>query len=111
MAFLEGKWRCNTGLASAADNQPVVVEFSFDKNGRGTGTILEKHSGNRYNASVKANYKSGVLRVYTSDFTSKTTREGYNRSTIECKDQGGQAICSGKNGKTSWEGATFVRIK
>lgn len=111
MAFLEGKWRCNTGLVRMHDGQPVVVEFQFDKNGRGTANVLEKHSGIRYDASARANYKGGVLRLYTSDYTSKKTKSVYVHSSIECRDEGGQAICSGQNGKTSWKGATFVRIK
>ena len=110
MSFLEGYWRCNTGLVRTSDNQPVVMEFRFDRNGRGTATIRERE-GYRYDASARATYKKGVLRINTSDFRSKDKRAGYNRNYMECSDQGGQAICNGRNGGITWSGATFVRLK
>lgn len=111
MDFLEGRWRCNTGLVSSRDNQPVVVEFRFDKNGRGTATTREKRSGDRYDASARATYKNGVLRVNTSEFRSKKSRGGYYSTSIECRDQGGQAICNGSNGGITWRGVRFIRLK
>lgn len=110
MSFLEGHWRCNTGLARVTDNQPVVVEFRFDKNGKGTAAVREL-SGRRYDASAHATYKKGVLRINTSDFRAKDNRSGYHKSYIECYDQGGQALCNGKNGGISWYGASFIRLK
>ncbi len=110
MSFLEGHWRCNTGLARASDNQSVVVEFRFDKNGRGTASVQER-SGRRYDASAQASYSKGELRINTSDFHAKGRRDAYVKSHIECRDHGGAALCHGENGGVRWSGATFTRLK
>ena len=52
-----------------------------------------------------------MLRINTSDFRAKDNRSGYHKSYIECYDQGGQALCNGKNGGISWYGASFIRLK
>ena len=110
LSFLEGHWRCNTGLARANDNEPVVVEFRFDKQGKGTAVIQEL-SGQQYVASAQAAYKKGHLRINTSDFYSENTQGRYNKSYIECVDQGGRALCKGKNGGITWSGASFTRLQ
>lgn len=106
VSFMEGNWICHTGLASTKTGEPVVMEFSFNKNGKGTGTILERKSGQRYTASAQASFRNGVLRVNTSQFRGR--RGGYNSNSIECRNQGGAAQCRGKNGNVIWN-ANFVR--
>lgn len=108
--FLQGSWRCNTGLVRTSDNKPVVVEFSFDKNGQGSA-IIREHSGTVYKAGAKASMQKGILRINTSMFQSHTSRSHYNKCFIECRDNGSQAICSGENGGVRWDNATFTRIK
>lgn len=110
MEFLQGQWRCNTGLARAIDNQPVVVEFSFSKDGQGSAAIRER-SGAVYTASAKATLRNGTLRINTSDFASRRARGGYMKCFIECRNQGSAAICTGENGGTVWRDATFTRLK
>ncbi len=108
MSFLQGKWRCNTGLARVADNQPIVLEFNFNKNGQGQASVQEK-SGQVYTASANATYRNGVLRINTSDYRSKNARGGYYKSFIQCRNEGSVAICSGENGGIHWSNATFLR--
>lgn len=110
MEFLQGRWRCNTGLARAADGEPVVVEFSFNKDGEGSAAIRER-SGAVYTASAKATLRNGTLRINTSNFTSRNSRGLYHKSFIECRNQGPAAICTGENGGTIWRDATFTRLK
>lgn len=110
MSFLEGHWRCNTGLSRISDNQPVVVEFRFDKNGRGTANVREL-SGRIYNASAQAGYTDGKLRINTSEFRARGLGGGYCRTHIECSDHNGYALCSGKNCGINWKNATFTRLK
>lgn len=110
MDFLAGKWRCNTGLVRSNDNEPVVVEFSFNNQGQGTASVREK-SGVVYNASASANLRNGVLRINTSDFRSPNNRGGYHKTFVECRDEGNAAICNGENGGIKWSGATFTRLR
>lgn len=110
LSFLEGHWRCNTGLVRVSDDQPVVVEFRFDKQGKGTA-IVHELSGEQYIASAQAAYRKGHLRINTSDFYSEKTQGRYNKSYIECVDQGGRALCKGKNGGITWSGASFTRLQ
>ncbi len=111
MSFLEGHWRCNTGLARTVDNQPVVVEFQFDKNGKGSAMVREQ-SGKKFKATASADYRNGTLRINTSDFYGNKPSDGkYHRSIIQCTNVRGYAMCNGRNGGISWHGASFIRIK
>lgn len=110
MDFLEGKWRCNTGLARASDNSPVVLEFNFNKYGKGSAQIRET-SGAIYSASAQGSLKNGVLRINTSEFRSRNKPGAYFKTFIECRDEGQQAVCAGENGGIHWADATFTRIK
>lgn len=110
LSFLEGHWRCNTGLGRTSDNQPVVVEFRFDKQGKGTAAIREL-SGRQFTASARAAYKKGRLRINTSEFCAKGTNNRYSKSYIECAEQGEHALCKGRNGGITWSGASFIRLR
>ena len=110
MDFLEGKWRCNTGLANAATNEPVVVEFTFNNNGKGSALVRERN-GQLFHASANASMRGGKLRINTSMFRSRNSGRSYEKSFIECEDKGNRAICSGVNGNIHWSGATFSRLK
>ena len=111
MSFLKGKWRCNTGLVRTTDREPVIVEFSFDANGRGTSTIREKN-GTVYSASAKAVYKNGNLRINTSDFYAPKQRGRYLGQFMECRQSDTRALCNGRDRENNvrWSEATFSRI-
>lgn len=107
ISFMQGKWLCRTGLVRTSDNQPVVVEFAFDKNGKGTSTIREQ-SGNAYRSSATASYRDGILRVKTSQYLSDRGPGAYNSNDIVCRDAGGSVECAGRNGNVTWK-ANFQR--
>ena len=107
ISFMQGKWLCRTGLVRTSDNQPVVVEFAFDKNGKGTSTIREQ-SGKAFRSSATASYRDGILRVKTSQYLSDRGPGAYNSNDIICRNAGGHAECAGKNGNVTWE-ANFQR--
>lgn len=107
VSFLAGSWLCKTDLARTSDNQPIIVQFSFDKEGKGVGIIREQ-SGEEYRSSARASYRNGVLRINTSQFDSPNGRGSYSKTSIECRDRDGKAICRGKNAGILWE-ATFLR--
>lgn len=106
VSFMQGKWICHTGLYSTANGQPVVLEFTFDQNGKGSSKIVERSSGQAFNASAQASFRNGILRVNTSQFRGR--RGAYEANYIECRNQNGVAVCRGKNGKTIWN-ANFMR--
>ena len=110
LSFLEGHWRCNTGLARVSDNEPVVVEFRFGKNGKGTASVRER-SGTVYTAAAQASYRDGTLRVNTSDYFAKGHKDCYTKSFITCVERKNHALCSGENGNVTWHGATFIRLQ
>lgn len=110
MNFLAGQWRCNTGLARSSDNSPVVLEFTFNNEGKGQAVIREQ-SGGLYMASATGSLRNGILRINTSEFKSGQLPGGYYKTHIQCRDQGSRAICSGENGGLKWEDATFTRIR
>lgn len=106
VSFMEGSWICHTGLANATTGEPVVMQFSFNKNGKGTAIIVERKSGQRYRATAQASFRNGVLRVNTSQFRGKS--DGYNANSIECRDREGVAQCQGSNSGLRWN-AKFAR--
>ena len=112
MSFLKGHWRCNTGLYRTSDNQPVVVEFMFDDNGKGRSTIRER-SGHVFSASATATYKRGRLSINTSDFYAAKQRGRYWGQVMECTQKGTHALCSGhsRDGHPRWKDATFTRVR
>lgn len=110
MDFLQGKWRCNTGLVRSSDNKPVVVEFSFGSDGTGNASIREE-SGKVFTASAKGSLNKQVLRINTSEFHAPGDNSVYFKTFIECRNQGEYAICSGENGGIHWSDATFTRVQ
>ena len=118
--FLNGKWSCNTGLFTNGDaNLPVILEFSFDKNGKGTSIIREKKTGMAYKASVSANYNKNKkeLRLVTSDFYNKQSNSSYSGQSIVCHEDTNshRAVCSGKardgSSASTWKNTPFIRSK
>ena len=110
--FLKGKWRCNTGLFNTRTQEPVIVEFSFDKNGNGTVSTIEKSSGTAYSGKARGKLKNGGLAIACSEQRSRKKRDKYSSMQISCVQEGGHAICRGVNADgTRWDNATFVRIQ
>lgn len=113
MDFLEGKWRCETDLINLENNSPVVIEFTFGKNGRGNARLKEK-TGRVFSGSANAVLENGTLDIKVDKLVTPNSSAIYNGSNIQCKQKGAMAICSGKNtGKpaVSWDNASFHRVK
>lgn len=109
--FLKGRWLCNSGLVNDSDT-PIVFEFSFDSNGKGTGIVRDEKG--LYYSTIKASYdRHHNLVVNTSDFYNKKTNKNYEGQAIVCKSVKGRALCSGRNihSNTRWNNTTFERVK
>lgn len=111
--FLEGKWRCETDLINLENNTPVIIDFTFDKNGKGNAKLKEK-TGRVFSGSANAVLKNGVLDIKVARLVTPDSSASYNGSEIQCKQKGLSALCSGKNTGTPpviWNNATFHRVK
>lgn len=113
MEFLEGKWRCETDLINLENNSPVIIDFTFDKNGKGTARLME-NSGRVFSGSAKAGLKNGILDIKVAKLFTPGSSATYNGSNIQCKQKGATVVCSGKNTgnpSVSWHDASFRRVK
>ena len=109
--FLEGSWRCDSGLIRVDNKEPIILEFSFDKNGTGTSWIKEK-DGTIYKTNVKASIKNRVLTVTAQGpYTNPKSKAGFSATTITCTQDGDHTICSGKNKNSQWNSVKFQKTK
>ena len=107
LAFLHGRWRCETGLVNSRTNDPIVVEFQFDAQGRGRGTVYEKDDQCR--GEAQATLDGEVLHI-TLGQQQCGKDETYTRQTIDCRNDNGAAQCQGRNEDgTAWD-AQFFRL-
>ena len=108
LSFLEGEWVCDTGLADS-NNQPVVVIYSFKRDG--TGRIAIQGASGVCTADARTTIdKSGVLSIRTDEQIVCPGGTAYRGQAITCTGVGGQTRCEGRNtpGTTTWE-AGFYR--
>ena len=113
MEFLEGKWRCETDLINMETNDPIVMDFVFDKKGKGLVSLKEK-SGRIFSGSAKASLQNNILVMDVSRLKTTNSQATYNGSHVQCQQKGKAAVCKGKNvGKPplEWDNATFYRVK
>lgn len=110
MSFLRGRWLCETGLVND-DNEPVVVEFTFDEQGRGQATVFEKDQRDRCVGKAEASMsEAGLLRIEVEQ--QRCGRGGaYSQQKIDCRNSpaGTSAECSGTNRTGGWN-ARFFRM-
>ncbi len=107
MAFMLGRWRCETGLVNSATNEPIVVEFQFDSKGKGIGMVYEKND--RCQGDAQASLTPEGLHVTLG--VQQCAKGGtYSRQDIDCRNQNGAAHCQGKNQSGDPWDAQFFRI-
>lgn len=109
LAFLQGRWRCETGLVSGDTGEPVVVEFVFDDEGRGRAIVQEKND--RCVGEATARLDEGELHI---DIEEQRCGRGdsYSGQRIDCRNKGAAAECKGTNQSRTgeaWE-AQFFRL-
>lgn len=107
MSFLEGYWRCETGLVNQRTKEPVVVEFEFRADGKGTGRIFERNNQCTGNAKGEITDK-GELRIIL-DEQHCADSSSYIEQQIVCRNEGGIANCLGRNADGSAWDARFSR--
>lgn len=108
--FLEGRWLCDTGLVNSRTHEPVKLEFSFGKDGKGTATTYEQNDKCR--GETRAAIRNGNLYIAIGEQKCERSDTTYSPVTIECRPGAGtEAVCQGVHeGGTSWD-ANFQKIQ
>ena len=110
LSFLDGRWRCETGLANATTGEPIVLEFSFDKSGIGKCSVTEKN-GKVCIGPVRAAFDSdGALNIEVDEAVCPDGG-GYEPETVQCTGSGSSVVCKGSRGKPNEWDARFYRKK
>lgn len=96
MSFLAGVWECETGLIDRNSNSPVTMLYSFD--GQGTGFVALSSSKGLCKSGVRASFDAeGRLTFRTDDVIPCPEGAAFSGQEVVCKDQQGEALCSGRN--------------
>lgn len=110
LSFLQGRWRSYTGLKRARDGKPIILEYEFGADGRGTSWIYERNPDVICSAPVVAVFNdAGQLLINDQrDLSCQGDNGSYNRSTVTCTiADNGHAACRGEQ-----EGSSYsVRIR
>ena len=108
LTFLEGCWVSETGMVRARDDSPIMIEYCFNKKGKGsirvhevgdTGQICKGKASVRFNGK-KLHMRGGT--VYCPNGS------GYVESSVICTGIGDSTQCHGVTGYNSWD-AKFYR--
>lgn len=108
VAFMEGSWICETGLASKRTGEPVQFSFSFDNSGKGKGVVMEKND--RCTGNARAEMRNGILHIDLGRQKCGNTANSYDSVSIECKNTlQTTAQCRGINADGSTWTGIFLR--
>jgi len=95
LSFLEGCWRCETGLVNSRTRQPVIVEYCFDKNGNGRRSVNERN-GSTCNGPARAGFDSGGKLRIDANNAPCPGGSGYVPQTVECTGNANATHCKGQ---------------
>lgn len=110
LSFMEGVWRCDTGLVNTSTGARVAVEYSFGADGKGRISI----DGDKglCTGAVTASIQNGNKLVIVTDASIPCPKgAAYSGQQVECMGQGADALCKGQNlsaGSSTWD-ANFYR--
>ena len=101
--FIQGRWRCDTGLENIRTHEPVAFEFSFDEHGRGQGIVHEKNDVCTGDAS--ATLQDGMLHITLGPQKCQRSQTFYEGLHILCRNASGHVtMCKGTNKDgTTWD--------
>ena len=96
VSFMEGVWRCDTGLKNTTTGTPVVVEYTFDDTGKGHISIFGDKGECRGTVQALLNTE-GNLVLETQNEIVCPHGGSYSGQRVICTGRGGQAECKGRN--------------
>ena len=95
LSFLDGCWRCETGLVNSRTRRPVIVEYCFDKNGNGRRSVDER-GGATCNGPARAGFDNGgKLRIEAGNAPCPGG-SNYVPQTVECTGSSNATHCKGQ---------------
>ena len=108
-SFLKGCWESKTGMARTTDGSEVVVEFCFNKKGRGSVIVHEVGDGRgeKCKGSASARFKGDTLYIQ-SGVAYCPHGGGYSEQTVVCTGSGSSTYCNGHSQNINWK-ALFRR--
>ncbi len=107
MNFLEGCWNAPSGLVNMDTNQPVIVEYCFENNGKGVVRITEFDRSGKPKRSCEGNAQArmdgGRLHIDDNGATCPDNSIYYGNQVTCYKDEKGNTVCKGttKNGNNN----------
>jgi hypothetical protein len=107
LAFLKGCWLCETGLVNSRTGEELSVKFCFDENGKGEQLIVLK--GDQCAGAARARMDGGRLIIDAEKAKCAQSGSAYMPLHIECRNEGGGALCEGHTNKDRWK-AEFKRM-
>ncbi|MEG2004450.1 MAG: SrfA family protein [Bilophila sp.] len=107
LSFMQGIWRCDTGLSSTRTGLPVIVEYTFDVAGKGTLSIQSDKGicSAPVNTSLTP---EGTLIIESAHEIRCPEGTPYSGQRVECSGKGAEALCTGRNlseGAQAWNAA------
>lgn len=107
--FLNGCWESKTGMSRTTDGSEVVVEFCFNKKGKGRIIVHEVGDGRgvRCKGRASAHFKGDSLYIQSGEAYCPGGRY-YDRQTVVCTGSDNATTCNGRSGNNNWE-ALFRR--
>ena len=115
LSFLEGCWLADTGkgIVNEATGLPNAIKFCFDKNGKGVNYVQEHNAQHKLmnECSGGANAvmsDDGVLLIDNGGSVVCPDGTRYLAERVQCKDQGGVAICT-ETLRRKWKTVPFVK--
>lgn len=108
--FMEGRWLCETGLASSMTNEPIKVYIRFGSDGKGNAITYEKND--KCVGDASASMQGSILRIEVGASTCEKSGHRYNAVSIDCRNVvGNQTECYGHYADGNNWSANFVRVE
>ena len=96
LSFLEGCWRCDAGLQNLETHEPIIAEYCFDAQGRGTRLIRERKKQQDCTGPARASFSQGRLVIEAQAAKCSRDGSGYVPQRVECTGKGGATHCKGR---------------
>lgn len=96
VSFMQGVWRCDTGLKNTTTGMPVVVEYTFDATGNGSVAITGDKGECRGEAAALLDAE-GRLVIETREQIGCAKGAPYAGQRVICTQESGRAECRGRN--------------
>ncbi|MGE4553656.1 MAG: hypothetical protein AB7D57_11120 [Desulfovibrionaceae bacterium] len=105
MSFLEGVWRCDTGLYDDGHNE-VAMEYAFDVQGKGEVRV-ESDGGTCTSPAWGIMQEDGTLVIDTEEVIVCPNGHRFSGQEVRCVRHGERTECTGRNKSkagSTWQG-------